>query len=104
MPTGMVRFPNSRRTSSGVAEVAKSQSRWGWPSNASRIAPPTHQASNPASSSRPAMSRTGPGGLSGVIGWKEGLRARLENTRGRDAIEGGLPLQLGAPNADILGD
>ena len=46
MPTGIVRRPpKTRRTSSGVADVARSQSRCGWPSRASRIAPPTHHAS-----------------------------------------------------------
>ena len=36
---------NSAVTWAGVADVAKSKSAWGWPSRASRSAPPTHQAS-----------------------------------------------------------
>ncbi len=59
MPTGMVRrLPKSAWTSSGRAEVARSQSRGCPPRRESRMAPPTHHASNPARSRRSAMSRT----------------------------------------------
>ena len=64
IPTGTVRL-NSFLTSSGLAAVARSQSRCGWPSSASRTAPPTHHVSKPASSSRSAMRRTVAGGLTG---------------------------------------
>ena len=60
-PTGIVRLKR-RFTSVGVAAVARSQSRCGRPSNASRTAPPTHQVSKPARSSVAAISRTSFGG------------------------------------------
>ena len=59
MPTGTVRRrPKIAITCSGVAGVAISQSSGLPPRNASRIAPPTHHASKPASSRRRAMSST----------------------------------------------
>lgn len=65
-PTGTVR----RKifcTCWGVAAVARSQSRWGCPNKASRTAPPTHQVSKPAPSSRRTSATTGWGG---VRAWK----------------------------------
>src|SRR2546428_5981003 len=66
IPTGTVRL-NRRRTWSGGAAVVRSKSWFSRPSKLSRIAPPTHQVSNPASSRRFAMLST-----SGGIGRRAG--------------------------------
>ena len=67
--------PNRSRTCSGLAGVARSQSS-GWPpSSASRIAPPTHHASNPAASRRRAISSTLGVGWSRCMG-DRGVRRR----------------------------
>src|SRR5665647_2506312 len=63
IPTGTVRAKRFL-TCFGRAAVARSQSRWGCPSIASRTAPPTHHVSNPAFSSVLAILRTAGGGLS----------------------------------------
>src|SRR5258706_8551134 len=60
MPTGTVRL-KSFWTSGGGAAVVRSKSLWGLASSASRIAPPTHHVSYPASSSFLAMFNTSRG-------------------------------------------
>src|SRR6185503_3512096 len=60
IPTGTVRL-NSFWTSAGGAAVVRSKSLCGAPSSASRIAPPTHHVSYPASSSFLAMFNTSRG-------------------------------------------
>ncbi len=70
-PTGTVCL-NRRWTASGVAAVATSKSVLGSPSSVSRIAPPTHQASNPASSSVRAIWSTS-AGMGRVVGGGMGV-------------------------------
>src|SRR6266540_3286940 len=60
IPTGTVRL-NSLRTTSGGAAVVRSKSWFSRPSRLSRIAPPTHQVSKPASSSFRAILSTASG-------------------------------------------
>src|SRR5437870_5450386 len=60
MPTGTVRL-NTFCTSGGGAAVVRSKSWFGTPRRLSRIAPPTHHVSKPASSSFLAILRTSAG-------------------------------------------
>src|SRR6185437_8156994 len=97
------RSPNNARTSAGVADVARSQSRWGWPRSASRIAPPTHHASWPARSSRSAISSTRGGGCRRFMASERGgSGVRVENSHANHTGEDRQRLQLPPGAADIL--
>src|SRR6266566_2707608 len=106
IPTGTVRL-NRRRTASGGAAVVRSKSWFSSPSRLSRMAPPTHQVSKPASSSVRATRSTsaGMGKRSGNV-IRSGVGSPAQHTPSVhvEDLARDVPRQIGAEKHDRAGD